>query len=251
MELHIHFREKKLLKGLGIILLFLLALHLVAVYMNHYLPKPASNITESIVGWFDFNGEGNFPTLYSALLFFISAMLLYLITINEHQEKRKIKWRILCIVFIYLGVDEGVIIHEKFISIVRSFFEFLEISPSDLFHYGWIIPYGIIFIVLGIYLLDFLKNLPLKTRKLFILSGLIFVIGALGFEMLGGRQDKLYGRDNLAYVVYYTFEEFLEMTGLIVFIYSLVGYLKYVKGQAGSKDAELQNQEFFRILRKV
>jgi hypothetical protein len=60
---------------------------------------------------------------------------------------------------------------------------------------------------------------------LFLVSGSIFVSGAIGFELLGGRQAELYGKDNVLYCFFYTCEELLEMLGVAVFIYTLLRYM--------------------------
>lgn len=60
---------------------------------------------------------------------------------------------------------------------------------------------------------------------LFIISGAIFLTGAIGFEMLSARHDSLYGINSITYKAYYTCEEFLEMLGIAIFIYALLRYL--------------------------
>lgn len=60
---------------------------------------------------------------------------------------------------------------------------------------------------------------------LFILSGVIFVSGAIGFELLGGWQDDMHGRNNLLFCVLYTCEELFEMFGVVIFIYTLLSYI--------------------------
>jgi len=47
----------------------------------------------------------------------------------------------------------------------------------------------------------------------------------MGFEMLGGWYHGLYGRENLAYSFIYTCEEFFEMLGVAMFIYTLLLYI--------------------------
>lgn len=68
-------------------------------------------------------------------------------------------------------------------------------------------------------------SLSKRIRNLFAISGTTFVTGAIGFELLGGRQAFLYGRDNLTFAFLYTCEESLEMVGIGIFIYALLIYL--------------------------
>lgn len=49
--------------------------------------------------------------------------------------------------------------------------------------------------------------------------------------MVGGYIKDVYGSDNMTYVMEATIEEFLDMLGVIVFIYSLLSYMSsYMKG---------------------
>ena len=57
--------------------------------------------------------------------------------------------------------------------------------------------------------LRFLMQLPKRTMIMFIVPGAIYVIGAIGFEMLGGQERELYGHTFLYYVLS-TFEELFE-----------------------------------------
>jgi hypothetical protein len=50
-------------------------------------------------------------------------------------------------------------------------------------------------------------------------------LGAVGFEMLGGRHKDLYTEETNMYIVYFTFEELLEMSGISLFIYALLRYI--------------------------
>ena len=68
-----------------------------------------------------------------------------------------------------------------------------------------------------------LYRLPKRTRVLFVSAGLIFLAGAIGVEMLGGRHAELYSYD-LTTVLFQTAEETLN-TGIFVFIYALRAYI--------------------------
>jgi glycosyltransferase involved in cell wall biosynthesis len=64
----------------------------------------------------------------------------------------------------------------------------------------------------------------LKIEKNVIIAGLIYVTGAIGIELIGGRYSELYGY-NVTYFVITTLEELLEMVGVVVFIYALTSYI--------------------------
>lgn len=96
---------------------------------------------------------------------------------------------------------------------------------SGVFYYAWIVPYGIAVLLLGVAYVPFILKLPAKIRKLFLISGSLFITGAVGLEILGGQQDEIYGTYNLVYALLYTVEELLEMLGIALFIYALLLYI--------------------------
>ena len=58
-----------------------------------------------------------------------------------------------------------------------------------------------------------------------IISAVIFISGALGFELIGGFWYELRGDENIIYAILTTCEESLEMFGVQVFIYALMFYI--------------------------
>jgi len=88
--------------------------------------------------------------------------------------------------------------------------------------------------------LRFMLRLPERIMILFLVSGAIFIAGALGIEIIGGRHVELYGRYTLTYSFIYTCEEFLEMLGIVTFVYTL---LLYISGQFKSLTIAIKEQE--------
>ncbi len=71
-------------------------------------------------------------------------------------------------------------------------------------------------------------RLPSKTRLGLILSGAIFVGGAIGVEMISAAEyeaAKDAGVRSLQYYLLYSLEEFMEMLGIALFIYYVLDYL--------------------------
>ena len=124
--------------------------------------------------------------------------------------------------FLYLAADEAASLHELFIPPGG---ELLGKDRPGIFFYAWVIPYGALVVGLGIYFLGFFLRLPMATKVRFFLAGVLYVGGALGFEMIEGVEDQLYGHKNDAYAVMATIEEGMEMVGVIVFIHAIMEYL--------------------------
>jgi len=171
-------------------------------------------------GRFSFNKEGNFPSLYSAFAIFFASGLLYIIAKSTKRKKEYYNWMGLSFVFLFLSLDEWFSLHEKLAVPTREL-----LSTSGIFTFAWIIPYGIVLLIFTLAYLRFLFYLPKKTKYLFVTAGSIYVAGALGMEMVGGMIYELYGRHNLYYAIEYTIEESLEMIGIVIFIYALMGYI--------------------------
>ncbi|MCO5723344.1 hypothetical protein [Robiginitalea marina] len=57
-----------------------------------------------------------------------------------------------------------------------------------------------------------------------VVSGIIYVSGAIGIELLEGREAVTHGFESPGFKVLYTLEESLEMGGLILFLYALLSY---------------------------
>jgi hypothetical protein len=54
----------------------------------------------------------------------------------------------------------------------------------------------------------------------------VYVGGALGMEMVCGYMFVEYGEQSLAYLAAMTLEETMEMTGMVIFLYALLDFLR-------------------------
>ena len=166
--------------------------------------------------------EMNFPTLYSVILFIICAFLLKQITIfkKAHKSLSFKYWKTLYWIFIYLALDEALQIHEVFI------IPKLGQKLPALFHFVWVIPYGIAVVFFLFYFAKFTFKLPQEIKIFFCLSAALFIGGALGMEMIEGLWVRhAGGMQNLVYSLLASIEEMMEMMGLMIFIYSLLIYI--------------------------
>ncbi len=172
---------------------------------------------------FDFDCEYNFPSIYSTLTLFLSSILFAFIGIEAKKRNRKtfFYWKLLSLIFLFLTMDEFFQIHERIGHFLEGKFTF-----TGVFYYAWILPYGMILFILSfLFYFKFLKHLPHKTRNLLLIAGITFTLGAIGFEMLGALEVSSYGDKGMIYI-FYTLEEFFEMTGIAILIYSLLTYIK-------------------------
>ncbi len=168
--------------------------------------------------------EGNITTWFSAMLLFISSILLGLIASIEHtQIKPYVKhWSALAIVFFLMTLDEAARIHELTIEPMRSLF-----NASGIFHYAWVLIAIPFLIILAVVYWKFIQDLPKKTRLLFIISGVVFVSSAMGMDMVVGYFISHNIAPRLLEPLLITVEEFGENVAIVLFIYTLLSHIKY------------------------
>ena len=117
---------------------------------------------------------------------------------------------------------------------------FTGFTPSGFIYYAWVVPGAIFVLIVALAYLRFFASLPRKTRRQFLVAGALFVLGALGMEMLSAQLISSYGGVEslnsmpdiirISAAVVTAGEEFLEMLSIVVFIYALLSYAGfYVK----------------------
>lgn len=170
---------------------------------------------------FDVNSERSFYTWLSSCMLFVAAILSFLQT-QLHQDDRKMRvyWCALGVIFILLSADEAMSFHEKLGQYVP------HSHNAGLLNYAWVIP-GLAFVlVVGLSFLRFLLNLPARERLLLIVSGAIFVSGAIGMEMIAGDLEDHGMLDTFTYRIASNTEEALEVLGVLLFIRILLTRLQ-------------------------
>ncbi len=170
---------------------------------------------------FNLNEEKNIPALYSSLILLFSGVILYFISLKKKdpQDRYYRHWLWLSIIFFYLSLDEAISIHENFK--VR----FLLEKDNILYHDSWVIVFSILVAIFIFSYRRFLKHLPWATKKMFIISGCIYIFGCMGMEVVGSFTQEFYGKASMVHAMATTIEEFLEMIGIVVFINTLLSYL--------------------------
>ena len=204
---------------LSTIVLLLTLAHIAGQYSTYYLGY--DNIF-GLIPQFNLNSEQNIPALFSTLILLLSSILLAIITyaVKKTGASYFYNWLGLSLIFLFLSMDESLSFHESMTVPLRK-----GLNTSGILFYAWVIPYGIALLILIFLYLKFFISLPAKTRKLFIIAAVVYLLGVIGIELMGGRIDEQIGRHNATYVVYSTIEEVLEMGGIVVFIYALMNYI--------------------------
>jgi hypothetical protein len=138
---------------------------------------------------FDVGGEQTVAAWFSSVLLLLCGLvLLHVGTLKRRfAEPYARHWLFLSFVFFGLSMDESVGFHESLIDPMRALFE-----TSGIFLYAWIIPAIAGVLVVGLAYLGFVLHLQRHYRNRIIAAGVVFLGGAVGFEMMEGAFASFY-----------------------------------------------------------
>ncbi len=171
---------------------------------------------------FNADQERNIPTFFSVVLLLYATSLLYSIAVEKSasKDRYRLHWWLMAILFLLIAADEFMATHELISEMVRE-----KYHVTGFLYYAWVIPFGILVLVLFIFYLGFLfKYLPAGIRNLMILSAVLYLGGSLFMEMVGSYFYLKNGDENMTNAILTTVEEGLELAGVALFIYSLLRY---------------------------
>ena len=147
--------------------------------------------------------------------------------LKKSRKNFRCIWLFLGIIFAAISLDEGASLHETLIYPVNKNFDL----GDGVFYFSWVIPVGILVLLVFALLLKFYIKLPVKYRAIFCAAAAVYIGGAVGMEMWGAYYvsgDPIYHIDGLwdyKFTLLTGIEEFMEMTGIAILIYGQILYL--------------------------
>lgn len=172
----------------------LIAIHCFLNYYHHEIEE----LHWLIFQLFDLDDENNLPTWFSSFVLLNNSLVMYLFAQME-KDRNKYYWLLLSVGFLALSIDEVAGLHETINTAI-------EIS--------WAYPAAVLVLILGLSFIPFLLSLERRLAVLFVISGLIYISGVLGVEVLSEDMDE----DSMAYGFATAVEESLEMLGALLFL---------------------------------
>ncbi|MEZ4300477.1 MAG: hypothetical protein R3B70_36365 [Polyangiaceae bacterium] len=163
--------------------------------------------------------EQNVPTYFTAVLLVIAACLSALLAAGTPRGKRweAVGWWGLAAGFLYISFDEVAEIHERWGE---------GIHTTGVLYFGWVIPAAcVVAVVLALYV-PFLRRLPRGARNWLLLSGAVYVLGAVGLELPLGYWTEREGQKNLGYALIDWVEETMEMAGIVLYLRAVFDLLR-------------------------
>ncbi len=198
---------------------------------------------------FDVGEERSIPAWFESLQFLLCSILLAVVAVAKKQrgDRYSLHWSILSIIFLLLSLDEVASIHE---AIGQQSEHLLHsatgFTPSGAISFFWVVPGAAFTLIVVLAYLRFLAHLPQTTRRLFLFAGALFVLGALGIEMLSAQvlsssegivnwvvsSGSMVDRGSASAIprlivgLQTSIEEMFEMLGLTAFVYALLAYIR-------------------------
>lgn len=223
IRLVLHIKPTAMLIVLLGVVLFLGFAHASVHAIRSFYQVPPEQMF-GLYAFFDLGSEANLPTYVSAFNLLLASFLLGLIAVEAsgRQQKYSRYWWGLMVGFLVMSVDEIAQVHDGIIGplLVRVWGQ-----GEGILYFRWYQLYLPVVLIIGLVYIPFLRQLPVTYLLRFTLAGVVFVGGAVGFEMVE------------AYLTYHAlegesisqlFEETGEMLAVVWFIHSLLLYLKEV-----------------------
>jgi hypothetical protein len=197
---------------------------------------------------FDVGEERSIPTWFESVLFLLCSMLLAVIAVakKRRSDRYSLHWGVLSIILLFLSLDEVASIHEAIgAQAERLLHSATGLTPGGAISYFWVVPGAVFVVIILLAYLRFLANLPQTTRRWFLFAGALFVLGALGIEMLSAQVSSssegianFFGMElglsrhsgsaipKIMIGLQTCAEEMFEMLGLTAFVYALLAYIR-------------------------
>lgn len=210
---------------LCLIFLVLFVMNLVTVVQAINSEVALTGVANYFYKAFHFEEEKNIPTYFSVILLFLAAQTFFVIRLlHQSQPIAYVKhyWTQMSLIFLLLSIDEMVRLHERMGYITRNF---LPVEATGFFRYAWVVPMMGILFVFGLYSIKFLMNIPKQLRNGYIVSGGMYVLGAVGMEMVSAKLATISDLEKIYYFLAMSIEESLEMTGIILLLYFNLNYI--------------------------
>jgi len=219
--LEVSIRPKDVALVLCIMVTLLTIASAIATTLASSLPERQRGLIV-VLGKFNVNNELNLPAWYSSSALLAASALLAMIAYARRKLALgdAVHWAALALIFLGLSADESASLHEVLIVPLRR-----RLDLHGPLYFAWVLPGAAFVAAVGFAYWRFLFRLDARTRWCFAISAVVYVGGALGLEMLGGWLTETVGQQDVRYIAATTLEEFSEMVGVVLFLFSLLDYV--------------------------
>ncbi|MBX9472744.1 hypothetical protein [Microcella sp.] len=211
-------------RGLIVVIVALGALHVVAVVTASFWRTATPTLRSTVGAWFHLDSEAGLGTWFAVLQLALAATIAALIAARERSEGRTWRgWAFVAAVLAAMSLDEQILAHEQLGRVAASMgLAVGGVSP-------WFLVAPVVLVIVGCVVMPFAARLLRRTRRGLIVAGAVFVLGALGFELLSWAYVLLIAHDPAAALspvvgVLQLCEESLELLGVTLAISALLDH---------------------------
>ena len=170
----------------------------------------------------DLNAERNVPSWYSTCTLVACGLALAVMALAKREQHDRFArhWAWLSAIFVVLSIDEFVSLHERLNGPLRA-----ALGTTGLLYFPWVLVGGAFALTVALAYLPFLLSLDPRARWRFVVSGAIYVGGAIGMEILAAPLYEAAGKNSVPELALITIEEVMELTGSTMFLFSVLAEL--------------------------
>lgn len=194
-----------------------------------------SSLASTVVSWLNLDSEAGFGTWFAIVQLAFAATIAALIAAHHRAEHRPWRgWAGLSVLLAAMSVDEQVRLHENLGRLGAAW------GLTVLGHDVWFVPALVVVTIIVVALLPFVLRLPRRTRRLVMGAGALYVLGAVGFEVIAWSWVLVTGdgstdAPSLMIGMLQWGEETLELLAVAVVVMALLDYAASVTSDAGAR----------------
>lgn len=172
---------------------------------------------------FDVAGEFNGGSWMAGVLWVLLAVATAWVAV--HTRVRRLAWLLFAAVALMASLDEIAMLHERLWRLGAAIGNYL---PFDPFSYRWVIAGLLIAVIVVLLLLPLMFSLPRRVFVGYLIAGFVFLLGAVGFETIGGYVEQYFdGQGTWHLKLLMHIEEWLEMIGVVIAIANTMTMLRW------------------------
>jgi hypothetical protein len=209
----------------GLVLFFTLGL----LTLVHILLVITNSHDYELLSLFRMDYESSLLTWYSqTVLLFIPAVLAAYIGFGKRQAGAPFAkhWFLLSGLLVFLSIDDGAMIHEKFSFILEvvSLQALLNTISAEWFAWSWWVVYAAVFVAIAAFFAKWFLSLPNRSKWLLGLAVFLMIFGQIGLEAVTGFLNANGNYD----IILRGFEKLIGRSGLAVLFIALLDYIQFL-----------------------
>lgn len=178
---------------------------------------------------FDLDDEASIPTWVSQFMLSFAAILAFVVA-RMSEGKRRLTWYFVSLIVILASMDEVARLHELAVQSIHV--KYYGGAGTTVIQNAWLIILPFVLAVTALVMFVLAKALPKRTLKILIIAGLIYLVGALGVEIISSGMNP----NSWTYTTLITaLEEGLELIGTALLVFCIADYMN-TKHQKQTKE---------------